>query len=77
MFCTDEKIIIARKEHLCTWCGQSIAKGEKHFMWKSVEDSWFTNRMHGECYEAQHTESLVFHDNTYTPFENERPEARK
>lgn len=73
MFCTDKESIVARKPHRCTWCGQEIAKGERYDMWKSVDDGWFTNRMHPECVEACDEECREFHDNEYHPYDNERP----
>ncbi len=75
MFCTDTQTIVARKEHQCTWCAQTIAKGESHRMWKSVGGSWFTNRMHPECADACNEECLEWHDNEYHPYDNERPTA--
>lgn len=73
MFCTDAKEIKAAKPHRCTWCGQSIEKGEKHSMWKSVDGGWFTNRMHPECADACAEECREWNDDEYQPYDNERP----
>lgn len=76
MFCTDRQTIVARKEHQCTWCGQPIAKGESHQMWKSVDGGWFTNRMHPECVQACNEECSEWNDDEYHPYDNERPAAQ-
>jgi hypothetical protein len=63
----------ARKQHKCTWCGQPIFKGEDYVKWNSVEDSWFTNKMHGDCLEALDEEIRAGGDCEYAPYDNERP----
>jgi len=73
MFCTPAKTVIAAKQHRCTWCGQSIQKGESHEVWKSVDGSWFTNRMHPECNKALNAEMDYYGDDEYIAFSNERP----
>jgi predicted nucleic acid-binding Zn-ribbon protein len=73
MFCTAERTIVTRSPHQCTWCGQTIAKGEPHVMWKSIEDSWFTSRMHPECHDALDEEQRFSSDSEYVPYDNERP----
>lgn len=72
-FVTDKAVITARKPHRCTWCGQAIEKGEQHFMWKSVDDSWFTNRMHRECLDACTEECHFYGEVEYPAYQNERP----
>lgn len=49
MFCTPSTERKAAKDHQCTYCGEAINKGDKYLTWKSVDDSWFTNKMHHEC----------------------------
>lgn len=73
MFCTASQAIVARRPHNCTWCGQLIAKGETHLMWKSVDDSWMTNRMHPECHAACNDECRYYGEYEYIPYDNERP----
>lgn len=73
MFVTATQLIIAKKEHRCTWCGQKILKGEKYSKWKSVDDSWFTSKMHAECHTAANDENHYWGDYEYVPFDNERP----
>lgn len=72
MFVTDKKIVRANKEHRCTWCSQKILSGETYSTWKSVDDSWFTSKMHHEC-ESAMRESFDGWDDTYDPYDNERP----
>lgn len=77
MFITSKELIVARKEHACTWCAEKILKGEQYFIWKSVDDSWFTSKMHVECAEACDTECLKWGDNEYMAYNGERPERKQ
>lgn len=60
---------IAAKEHCCTWCGEPIKKAYPYYRWASVEDKWFTNKMHPECRDV-----LLECPGEYVAFINERPE---
>lgn len=40
---------IARKGHLCIWCGESIQIGEKHRHEISTYDGFQDHRWHTEC----------------------------
>lgn len=74
MFCTKVIDILARKEHSCTWCAEKILKGELYKQWKSVDDSWFTNKMHEECYKVACDEMQYYSDWEYMPYSEQRPE---
>ena len=73
MFCTPQESVIARKTHLCTNCAQGIAKGESYVKWKSVDDSWFTNKMHPECLQSLNEENEYYGSFEYMPYSGERP----
>lgn len=63
---------VARKDHRCEWCGETIPKAEKHAHFVGKWDGEFQNwRMHNECY----TESNDNHEleDGFTPYEHERP----
>jgi len=69
MFCTKPVNRIANKKHTCTYCSEPINKGESYNMWKSVDDSWFTNKMHHECADDLNE----YGDGEYSPYCNDRP----
>lgn len=44
---------IARKEHVCEWCGEKIEKGEKYYRYTGIYDGDFQNTpLHLECQTA-------------------------
>ena len=52
-FYTPMKIVRARKQHICDYCGEYIRKGERHWRQFSVyEGCAYTFREHTECYAA-------------------------
>lgn len=64
---------VARKQHKCEWCGESIPVGEKHFQFTGVwESEWQNWRMHQECY-SQYIDDC--NGEGFMPYENERPKA--
>ena len=69
MYCTPVKTRKAQREHRCTNCGEMILKGEMYNVWESVEETWFKNKMHPECYESMCDEGEF----EYMPFSGERP----
>lgn len=69
MFYSDTKTVVAKKTHVCTNCGQRIEVGESYKKWTSVDDCWFTSKLHVECYESL-AEDGPFE---YTPYNGERP----
>lgn len=72
MFCTKPVTRKAAKEHQCTYCGEPINPGDKYEFWKSVDDSWFANKMHPECCDDLNE----WGDGEYSPFSNERPKEQ-
>jgi len=73
MFCTQAELILAKKEHICTWCAEKIPKGEQYYRWASVDDTWHTSKMHVECRDACSEETSYYGDYEYMPYNNERP----
>lgn len=73
MFTTDRQSLVSRKDHICTWCGEKILKGEEYHTWKTVDDCWFTSKVHDECSAAMQEEYAYYGDIEYMPFDNERP----
>lgn len=64
---------VARKEHRCTWCGESIVIGEHYTRWRYFGgDTPHTGKMHDECF-AVYTDDG---DGEYFEFDNERPEVK-
>lgn len=70
MFCTPAIERTAIKLHRCTYCGQSISIGDLYLTWKSVDEGWFTNKMHHECADDQ----AEWGDGEYMPYCNDRPQ---
>ena len=70
-FYSEVKDVIARKQHRCTNCGEPIMVGEIYKRWVSVEDGWFTSKMHKECLQSLIDESDGEFE--YTPYNGERP----
>jgi hypothetical protein len=77
MFCFPVQTRKARKPHQCTWCSEQIEPGETYFHWHSVDDGYYSNKMHPECKEACNSECLEFGEDEYIAFQNERPEKLK
>jgi hypothetical protein len=68
---------VAKKDHRCIWCGESIPTGEKHHkQFGRFDGEIQTNRYHDECYGAMTTSDDVIDDGCFTPYENERPGAK-
>ena len=72
-FCSEQKFVKARKDHRCTWCGETISKGENYWKWTGVIDAWTTSRVHPECLEPL-DEECADNGGEYNPFHGERPE---
>jgi hypothetical protein len=62
----------ARKDHRCTYCGESIDRGGEYVFQKGNYDgSWFESKMHDECFD----EMCEYGDGEYIPYSNERPQS--
>jgi len=72
MYCTPEKILTARIQHRCEFCYERIEAGQKYVRWASVDETWFTNKMHPECLSALQEDS-DWNDFEYAPGQGERP----
>ena len=47
------KLVKARVDHKCDWCGEAIDKGTQYHKWACKDmGSVFPVKMHQECYEA-------------------------
>lgn len=67
---------VARKEHTCHWCGESILRGEQYRRYSAIFDGEFQDtKMHKECYAAMLDDEGVAYDNEFLPFGNERPKV--
>ena len=73
-FATHPKATVARRRHVCTWCGYGIWPGDTYSKWTSFDDSWFTNRMHTACQGAMQADLDAYGDDEYMPFSNGPPE---
>ena len=73
MYCTPTETRKARKEHVCTYCGEAIEKGATYVLWTSFGDGGaYNNKMHPECLGVLQGESDG-NGFEYVPYENERP----
>lgn len=68
-FYTVAKPVVARKDHRCVYCGETIAKGETYLFQSGYYDDWYTNRMHPECFD----DLVECGDTEFTPHSNPRP----
>ena len=50
--CLREKTVIAKKEHRCFMCMETIEKGDKYVRRVGVDDEMLTMKMHPECENA-------------------------
>lgn len=63
----------AAKPHRCTYCGESITKGDKYQHQKGNYDGrWFESKMHPECFD----DMCEFGEGEYKPYSNDRPVAQ-
>lgn len=71
-FDTAIKTRKARKKHRCTYCGESICKGESYRYHKGrFDDCWYESKLHWECEQVLKDSGV----DEYTPFINDRPKA--
>ena len=72
----SESFPIARKQHRCIWCGETILVGLKHRREISKFDEFQDHRWHMECFsDAQ--EYFVSDGPEFIPYDNVRPAATK
>lgn len=65
---------VARKDYKCSWCGQVIAKGEKHAKQSGIfEGAYQTDRYHPECDKAAAADYLEWGEG-HELYTGERPE---
>jgi hypothetical protein len=68
---------VAKTQHRCIWCGETIEIGEKHANWSGLMDGKFqSNRGHLECMDAIDEFFSDGCEECFDPFENERPERK-
>lgn len=66
----------ARKEHDCIWCSEAIPKGTAYKHEQSIYDGSFQNQhWHPECLDASREYMRKYHENDFTPWENDRPKV--
>ena len=66
----------ARKAHRCIWCGQTIKPGEHYIDERSVYDGAIQrHRWHLECKDAADEYFRDFHEEEFSPYDNERPKT--
>jgi len=66
----------ARKDHRCIWCGQIIPKGTNYIRERSVYDGNMQNHAwHNECLPACQEMIKDSQDDSFDPYENERPKS--
>jgi hypothetical protein len=54
--CISEAHSFARKAHVCSWCGEGIAAGEKYYRRSGVDEGKFwALRLHLDCRDAEET----------------------
>lgn len=68
-----ESFPVARKPHLCIWCGETIPVGTKHRHEISKFDQMQDHRWHLECDEAAAEYFNSGEGPEFSPYENDRP----
>lgn len=67
------QIVVARKAHCCTWCGDTIPTGTRYQRQRAVYDgSAYSAAWHEECKVAWEQEYRIWREEEFTPHENER-----
>lgn len=73
----SESFPVARKQHRCIWCGESILPGEKYRDERSIFDGEFQyHKWHPECCDAAaKDEEMAEWGGEFSAYDNERPTA--
>lgn len=73
--CFDQTTRVARKNHVCIWCGQQIEQATSYVHEQSIYDGRFQNhKWHPECWDASQKEfSCSCYGTEFDPGDNERP----
>lgn len=67
-----DKRVTCRQQHLCSWCGELIQKGEKaHYQTGIFDGEFYSSRTHIECEEAIRRSPEIF-DDGYDPYDQKR-----
>ena len=69
----SETTPVAKKAHICIWCGEKIIPGQCYVRERSVYDGEpQSHKWHTEC-RAAAIEYLLEGEDEFSPFENDRP----
>ena len=69
----SESTPVARKDHKCSWCGQTIPRATRYAYSSGIwEGRMVVNKMHPECDEAAAADYRMYGEG-FTPYDNERP----
>ena len=72
----EGKMVNARKQHRCVWCGELILEGSKAYYYRGLFDNeWQNWHMHPECEVAMERERKQLgwgYDEGFDPYANKR-----
>lgn len=52
-FRTDRIVECAKKDHRCSWCGETIPKGTQYAYVTGYTEDFWAGKLHPECYRAE------------------------
>ena len=70
--CTAPRIVMAAKNHRCSWCPETIDKGSSHVVYTWFNNGAFKIRMHPECWDASKRWMDASGENEWTDNNNTR-----
>lgn len=74
MILLKDKLLTAKKEHTCIWCGGPILPGEVyHYQVYIYYGDFQTNKYHPECFDDAADGTDLEGDFEFTPYDHERP----